>query len=326
MQMKAYRVTRPGGPEVLELVDLPRPQPARGELLLRVQAVGINHHDVRERKRHDPSHPPEYPGLEAAGEVAAVGEGVTGWKVGDPLCALLNGGGYAEYCTVPAEQCLPVPEGLSMTEAASIPETYFTVWSNVFQRGALVPGETLLVHGGAGGIGVTAIQLARAFGSTVVVTEGSDAKCAACVELGAALAINYREQDFVQAVRDFTGGRGVDVILDIVGGDYIPRGLQALADDGRIVMLAYPGGTKAELDLKEIGRRRLTVTGSALRPRPLAHKRQIGDELRTKVWPLFATGRLKPVIQAVIPFDRVADAHRMMEGAQHVGKIVLRLG
>jgi putative PIG3 family NAD(P)H quinone oxidoreductase len=323
--MRAYEITHPGGPEVLEIIDAAVPVAGPDEVLMKVAAVGINHHDVRERKRHDPSHAPERPGLEASGEVVAVGAGVTAWQVGDKVCALLNGGGYAEYCTVSAAQCLPVPAGLSMTEAASIPETYFTVWSNVFDRGGLSPGETLLAHGGAGGIGVTAIQLAKAFGNPVIVTAGSAEKCGACVELGATAAINHQQEDFVAATLRLTGGRGADVVLDIIGGDYIGRGLRALADDGRLVMLAFPGGSTVSLDLKEIARRRLTLSGSALRPRPLAHKQRIAQTLRARVWPLFVSGQLQPVVHAVLPFEEAAAAHRLMEASAHVGKIILKL-
>lgn len=323
--MRAFQVTRPGGPEVLELIEVPVPTAGPGEVLLKVAAVGVNHHDVRERKRHDPAKPPEFPGLEASGTVAALGRGVTDWAVGDRVCALLNGHGYADYVAVPTEHCLTIPKGMSMAQAASLPETYFTVWSNVFDRAAIQPGESLLVHGGAGGIGVTAIQLARAFGNPVYATEGSDEKCAACVQLGAALAINYRSEDFVAAVRQATEGRGVDVILDIIGGGYIPRGLQALADDGRIVMLAFPGGPQATVDLRDMARRRLTLTGSALRPRPLAHKKAIATALRERVWPLFDQGKLKPIIEAVLPLEQAPQAHALMESGTHIGKIVLEV-
>lgn len=323
--MRAYRVTRPGGPEVLELVDVPVPQPGAGEVLLRISAVGVNHHDVRERKRHDPAKPPEFPGLEAAGEVVAVGDGVERIDVGKQVCALLNGSGYAEFVAVPEAHCLPIPRGMSLVEAASLPETYFTVWSNVFDRAAIRPGESLLVHGGAGGIGVTAIQLARAFDSPVFATEGSREKCEACLALGATRAINYRDEDFVAIVREVTDGRGVDVVLDIIGGDYIPRGLSALADDGRLVMLAFPGGPTATVDLREIARRRLTLTGSALRPRPLAHKRAIAQALEQHVWPLFESGRLRPIIEAVLPLHEAPRAHALMEQGAHVGKIVLEV-
>lgn len=286
--MHAVEISAYGGPEVLKISSRPLPETKAGEVLIKVAAAGVNRPDLLQRQGHyaPPVGASDLPGLEVAGTVVKLGEKISGWQVGDTVCALLAGGGYAEYCAVPAPQCLPIPKGLSFAEAASLPETFFTVWSNVFDRAAIQPGETLLVQGGTSGIGVAAIQMARAFGHRVFATAGSAEKCAACTALGAERAINYKTEDFVEVVKNSTGGMGVNVILDMVGGSYIPRELKALADDGRIVMIAYLGGSKATVDLGEILRRRLTLTGSALRTRPVEFKAQIANALRGKVWPL----------------------------------------
>jgi putative PIG3 family NAD(P)H quinone oxidoreductase len=323
--MRVVEIGSYGGPEVLKFSSRPLPEPKTGEVLIKVAAAGVNRPDLLQRQGHYP--PPtgasDIPGLEVAGTIAKLGEKVSGWRVGDEVCALLAGGGYAEFCAVPAPQCLPVPKGLSLVEAASLPEAFFTVWSNVFERAALHTGETLLVQGGTSGIGVTAIQMARAFGHRVFATAGSAEKCAACVALGAERAINYKIEDFVEAVKNSTDGKGVNVILDMVGGDYVARELKALADDGRIVFIAYLGGSKATVDLGEILRRRLTLTGSALRARPVGFKAQIANSLRAKVWPLIESGKIKPVIYATFKLSEAAKAHLLMESGAHIGKIVL---
>ncbi|MCH7344876.1 NAD(P)H-quinone oxidoreductase [Pelomonas sp. CA6] len=326
--MKALAISRPGGPEVLQLVEWPVPQPGAGECLIRVQAYGVNRPDVLQRKGAYPPPPgaSELPGLEVAGTVAegdAAALAEAGLKIGDAVCALVAGGGYAELCTAPVAQCLPVPAGWSMAEAASLPETFFTVWSNVFERARLQPGESLLVHGGSSGIGVTAIQLAKALGSRVLVTVGSAAKAEACRRLGADVAINYRDEDFVEAVKTATEGRGVDVILDMVAGAYVARNVQCLADDGRAVIIAVQGGVKAEFDAGQVLRRRLTITGSTLRPRPVAFKAEIARALRERVWPLLESRRVAPVIYRQFPATEAAAAHALMESGEHVGKIVL---
>jgi NADPH:quinone reductase len=327
--MRAIAIREFGAPEVLIEVERPDPQPAAGELLIRVVASGVNRPDVFQRKGAyaPPPGASDLPGLEVAGVIEA-GDAAelaaAGLKIGDRVCALVAGGGYAELCVVPIPQCLPIPAGLSDIEAATLPETFFTVWSNVFDRGALKAGETLLVQGGSSGIGVTAIQLAKAFGATVIVTAGSDEKCTACLSLGADHAINYRSSDFVEEVKRLTGGRGADVVLDMVAGDYVGRELKCLADDGRIVIIAVQGGVKSEINAGEVLRRRLTVTGSTLRPRPVAFKGAIAEALREKVWPLLEAGRIKPVIERVFEASEAAAAHALMESGQHVGKIVLR--
>ncbi|MBA2352259.1 MAG: NAD(P)H-quinone oxidoreductase [Burkholderiales bacterium] len=325
--MRAIAITSFGGPEVLRVVEFPLPRPGPGEVLIQVAAAGINRPDILQRSGRYPPPPgaSEIPGLEVAGKIAALGQDVRGFRSGEAVCALLSGGGYAEYATAPATQCLPIPGGFSEAEAASLPETFFTVWSNVFDRAKLAKGETLLVHGGSSGIGVTAIQLARAFGHRVFATAGSAEKCAACEALGAARAINYREQDFVEIVRTETAGTGVDVILDMVAGDYVARNLRALADDGRIVIIAFLGGANVSLDLTAMLMRRLTLTGSTLRARPSAFKAKIADALRREVWPLLEAGKIWPVVHAAFPLERAADAHRLMESGAHVGKIVLTL-
>ena len=326
--MKAIEISAYGGPEVLRPTERATPVPAAGELLIRVAASGVNRPDVLQRKGLYPVPPgaSDLPGLEVAGHVVegdAAAMALAGLKVGDRVCALVAGGGYAEFCVAPVGQCLPVPGGLSDIEAASLPETFFTVWSNVFDRARLVPGETLLVQGGTSGIGVTAIQLAKAAGAVVIATAGSDEKCAACLQLGADHAINYRSHDFEAEVLKLTEGRGANVILDMVAGDYVARELKCLADDGRLVIIAVQGGTAAQIDAGQVLRRRLTITGSTLRPRPVAFKSAIAAALREKVWPWLAAGRVKPVIHQVFPASQAAEAHALMESNRHVGKLVL---
>jgi putative PIG3 family NAD(P)H quinone oxidoreductase len=327
--MRAIAIREFGPPEVLVEVERPAPQPAAGELLVRVSASGVNRPDVLQRKGAyaPPPGASDLPGLEVAGTIEAgdpAALAAAGLAVGDRVCALVAGGGYAEWCVAPVAQCLPVPAGWSEVEAATLPETFFTVWSNVFDRARLQSGETLLVQGGASGIGVTAIQLAKAFGATVIVTAGSDEKCAACVRLGADHAINYRSSDFAAEVVRLTAGRGADVILDMVAGDYVGREIACLADDGRLVIIAVQGGLKSEFNAGEVLRRRLTITGSTLRPRPVAFKGAIAAALRDKVWPLLAAGQIRPVIERVFEAGAAAQAHALMESGQHVGKIVLR--
>lgn len=326
--MKAIGITQPGGPEVLQLIERADPVAGVGECVIRVQAYGINRPDVLQRKGAYPPPPgaSDLPGLEVAGTIASGDEQAlaqAGLKVGDAVCALVPGGGYAELCLTPVAQCLPVPAGWSMVEAASLPETFFTVWSNVFERARLQPGETLLVHGGSSGIGVTAIQIAKALGARVLVTVGSADKAKACLALGADVAINYREQDFVAEAKAATGGRGADVILDMVAGDYIARDVQCLADDGRAVIIAVQGGVKAGFDASEVMRRRLTITGSTLRPRSVEFKGGIARALRERVWPLLESRRIEPVIYRQLPADQAAAAHALMESGEHIGKIVL---
>jgi len=301
------------------------PEPKAGEVLVKVSAAGVNRPDVFQRKGNYPPPPgaSDLPGLEIAGEIVGGDTGDTGLAIGDKVCALLAGGGYAEYCAVPAAQCLPIPAGLSEIEAAALPETYFTVWTNVFDRGGLSEGETLLVHGGASGIGTTAIQLATALGHKVYATAGSDERAAAAQSLGAVLGINYRTQDFVEEIKKATDGRGVDVVLDMVAGDYINRDIACLADDGRIVIIALLGGSKATIDCNHVMRRRLTVTGSTLRPRPVQFKQRIAQSLKARVWPLLEAGKVRPVIHATFPLERACDAHAMMDAGDQVGKIVL---
>jgi NADPH2:quinone reductase len=325
--MRAIEIEKPGGPEVLRPVQRSRPEPRANEILVKVAAAGVNRPDVLQRMGLYPVPPgaSDLPGLEIAGEVAACGAAVGTWKPGDRVCALTHGGGYAEYCVTPEVQALPVPKGLTMPEAASLPETFFTVWSNVYDRGRLAPAESLLVQGGTSGIGVTAIQMAKAMGNRVFATAGSDEKCAACLALGADAAFNYKTQDFVEGVRAATGGKGVDVILDMAAGDFVPRELKALADDGRLVFIAFLRGPKAELDVNELMRRRLTVTGSTLRPRPVGFKGAIAASLRERIWPLIEAGRIKPVIYRTFKLEEAAEAHRLMETGTHIGKLVLTL-
>ncbi len=303
------------------------PVPAAHQVLIKVAAAGVNRPDVMQRKGLYPPPPgaSDIPGLEIAGTVVEVGESVSHLKTGDTVCALVTGGGYAEYCLASAPLCLPVPEGLSLAEAAALPETFFTVWSNVFDRARLAPNETLLVHGGGSGIGTTAIQLAKAFGATVYVTAGSDDKCQFCCALGAEAAINYREQDFVEKILELTANRGVDVILDMVGGDYLPRNITCLGTDGRLVQIAVQNGVKAELNLWNVMLKRLTITGSTLRARDDAFKAAIARKLYDKVWPLLAAGTLKPIIHRIFPLDDAALAHELMESSQHIGKIILQV-
>ena len=326
--MHAVEITSPGAPEVLRVGERAVPQPGAGELLIRVAASGINRPDVLQRMGHyaPPPGASDVPGLEVAGVVesgdaAAMAE--AGIAVGDRVCALLAGGGYAQWCVAPVQQCLPVPAGLSDIEAASLPENFFTVWSNVFDRGRLQAGETILVQGGTSGIGVTAIQLAKAFGATVIATAGSDEKCAACLQLGADHAINYKSQDFVAEVKRITLDKGVDVVLDMVAGDYVAREVECLAEDGRIVIIAVQGGVKSDFNAGLVLRRRLTITGSTLRPRPVAFKGAIARALREHVWPLLATGVVRPVIHSTFAAADASQAHVLMESNQHIGKIVL---
>ncbi|MBX3529312.1 MAG: NAD(P)H-quinone oxidoreductase [Rhizobiaceae bacterium] len=324
-KMTAVAITEPGGPMVLKPEKRDLPEPAPGEILIRVRAAGVNRPDVIQRQGLYPPPPgaSDLPGLEAAGEVAAVGPDTPRWKVGDRVCALTPGGAYAEYVKVHGTIALPVPDGFTFTEAAALPETFFTVWHNVFQRGGLKAGEALLIHGGSSGIGTTAIQLGSAFGAYVLVTAGSAAKCEACIGLGADRAINYRAEDFVTVVKDATGGKGADVILDMVAGSYVARNYQAAADDGRIVQIAVQGGPKAEADFAVLMRKRLTHTGSTLRPRSVAFKAQIAAELEEKVWPLLAERRVAPVMDMIFPLRDAWRAHERMEAGDHIGKIVL---
>lgn len=326
--MRAVEITSFGVPEVLRLGERPVPQPAQGELLIRVAASGINRPDVLQRMGHyaPPSGASDLPGLEVAGvvesgDVVAMAE--AGIRVGDRVCALVAGGGYAEWCVAPVVQCLPVPEGFTDVEAASLPETFFTVWSNVFDRGGLRAGESLLVQGGTSGIGVTAVQLARALGATVIATAGSDEKCVACLQLGAHEAINYKTQDFVAEVHRITQGKGVDVVLDMVAGDYVAREVQCLAEDGRIVIIAVQGGVQSDFNSGLVLRRRLTITGSTLRPRSVEFKSAIARSLREHVWPLLVAGRVRPVIHSTFVAAEAAKAHALMESNKHIGKIVL---
>lgn len=325
--MKAVEITQAGPPDVLKLCERPVPQLKSGEVLIRVHAAGVNRPDVIQRLGHYPVPPgaSDLPGLEVAGEIVDGDLGNSGYKTGDLVCALVQGGGYAEYCAAPLRQCLPLPRGLTAIEAASLPETYFTVWSNVFDRARLSPGETLLVQGGSSGIGVAAIQIATARGHRVFATAGSDEKCRACEELGAERAINYRTEDFVEVIKAETGGKGVDVILDMVGGLYLPREIDCLADDGRLAVIALLGGSKASVDLGQVLRRRLTITGSTLRPRSVEFKGAIADALRAHVWPLLESGRIRPVVYKIFPLPEAAQAHVLMETSVHVGKIVLQV-
>ena len=323
--MKAVEISTPGGPEVLKLVEREMPVLKQGEVLIRVTAAGINRPDVFQRKGSYPPPPgaSDLPGLEVAGEIVEGDLTGTSLKIGDKVCALTPGGGYAEFCVAPAGNCLPIPEGFTDVEAAALPETFFTVWTNVFDRGALSGDETLLVHGGASGIGTTAIQIARALGHKVFVTVGSDERAAAVEALGATRAINYKTQDFVEEIKKLTDDKGVDVVLDMVSGEYINRNIKCLADDGRIVIIAQLGGSKATIDTAQVMRRRLTITGSTLRPRSVEFKTQIAQALQQKVWPLLNAGKIKPVIHATFDLAQASDAHAMMEKGENIGKIVL---
>ncbi len=322
--MTAIEISRPGGPEVLRPTTRPVPKPGPGEVLIKVAAAGVNRPDVLQRLGNyaPPPGASDLPGLEIAGEIVALGPEVVGWKAGDQCMALVAGGGYAEYCAAPAPQCLPIPNGLSVVEAAAIPETFFTVWTNVFERGGLKAGESMLVHGGASGIGTTAIQLAKAFGARVFVTAGSAEKCRACEKLGAERAINYKSEDFVQVAKTLTKNEGVNLILDMVGGDYVNRNIAALAPEGRLVYIAFLKGPVAEINLAPLMQKRLTITGSTLRPRPVARKGEIAKALSEKVWPLIAAGKVKPIVEASFALKDAAEAHRRID-ADHFGKIVL---
>ena len=325
--MQVVEITKPGGPDVLKPARRPVPAPRAGEVLIEAAAAGVNRPDCLQRAGAyaPPPGASDLPGLEVAGTIVRIGEGVTQWRVGDQVCALTPGGGYAQYCLTPAGQCLPIPKGLDLTQAASLPETFFTVWINVFDRARLAPGETLLVHGGSSGIGVSAIQMARAFGHRVFATAGSPDKCAACEQLGAERCVNYRSEDFVEVVKQLTGGKGADVILDMVGGDYVPRELKCLATDGRLSLIAFLGGTTATLDLTDILFRRLTITGSTLRPRSVEYKSAVAQALHQRVWPLLESGAIRPVIYRTFPLVEAAQAHTLMESSTHVGKIVLEI-
>jgi NADPH2:quinone reductase len=325
-RMRAVEIAEPGGPEVLRLVHRRLPAPgAGGDVLIRVDAAGVNRPDVMQRMGRYP--PPagasDLPGLEVAGTIAAVGDGVSRWKIGDRVCALVSGGSYAEFCAAPGVQCLPIPEGMDATAAAAVPETFFTVWTNLFQRGGLRAGERVLIHGGTSGIGTTAIQLARAFGATVYATAGSPAKCDACLRLGATVAVDYRAQDFFHVIREHTGRGGLDVILDIIGGEYLQRNLELLGMNGRLVQIGLIGGSRAEINLNAILQRRLTLTGSTLRARTVEEKGALAADVETHVWPLLASGKVAPIIHAVFPLEAAADAHRAIEAGDHIGKIVL---
>ena len=325
--MKAIEISRPGGPDVLQPCERPLPRPGDGEVLIRVTAAGVNRPDVLQRAGRYPPPPDasDLPGLEVAGEIVGGEVGDSGFAVGDTVCALVNGGGYAQFCLAPIGQCLPVPAGLSAVEAASLPETCFTVWSNVFDRGQLAAGETLLVQGGSSGIGVTAIQMARALGHRVFATAGSADKARACEALGAERGIDYRREDFATVVKELTEGRGVDVILDMVAGPYVPRELSCLANDGRLVLIALLGGAQAEIPLGEVLVRRLHLTGSTLRPRSAAFKADIARQLRARIWPLIESGAIRPVIHRQFALEHASDAHRLMESSTHIGKIVLNV-
>lgn len=324
--MKTIVITQPGGPDVLQLAERPVPECAPTEVLVKVHAAGINRPDVYQRKgNYPPPHgaPVDIPGLEIAGVIEKVGTDVTRWKVGDKVCALVMGGGYAEYCNVPEDQCLPVPENLTFEEAASLPETFFTVWSNVFDRGQLKGDETLLVHGGSSGIGVTAIQMATALGHKVYVTAGSDEKCRLCEAIGAIKAINYKTESFPDVIKQLTNGKGVDVILDMIGGDYTPGNLASLADEGRLVLINAMNGKDGQVDLSVVMRKRLNITGSMLRSRDVVFKAAIARSLEKNIWPLLASGKIKPIVYKVFPAENAADAHRLMESSEHIGKIVI---
>ena len=323
--MKAIEILEPGGPEMLRPCTRPVPAPAEGEILVRVAAAGVNFPDVAQRRGNYPPPPgaSDLPGLELSGEVVALGPGVSGPAPGEAVCALVSGGGYAEYCAVPVPQCLPIPDGLDMVQAAALPETFFTVWTNLFDGGRLKAGETVLIHGGSGGIGTTAIQIARAFGARVFATARTAEKCAFCEALGAERAINYAEEDFVAVARELTEKRGVDLILDMVGGDYLARNIRALAAEGRLVQIAVQKGAEATIPLGLLMVKRLVLTGSTLRPRTVAQKGAIADALRERVWPLLAEGSVRPVIHTTFALDEATDAHALMESSAHIGKIVL---
>ena len=326
--MTCIEITEPGGPNKLAVTTRPLPQAGKGEVLIKIAVAGINRPDCVQREGHYAPPPgiTDIPGLELAGEVVALGDGASGYSVGDKVTALVGGGAYAEYVNAPVETVFPVPEGLSMTEAAALPETFMTVWANVFQRGHLAPGESLLVHGGTSGIGTTAIQIASRLGARVIATAGSDEKCQACLDLGAEKAVNYKEEDFTDIAREFGGGKGVDVILDMVGGDYIAKNIKAAAPDGRIVNIAYLRGSKVEINFMHVMLKRLTLTGSTMRSLPLDRKAEIVRQLKTTVWPLIEAGQIKPVIDSVFPLAEAAQSHERMESNAHIGKIMLQVG
>jgi putative PIG3 family NAD(P)H quinone oxidoreductase len=326
--MTAIEITRPGGPEVLRAARRPVPRPAQQQILIRVEAAGVNRPDVLQRRGQYPPPPgaSDIPGLEIAGTVADIGPATDRWRVGDRVCALVAGGGYAEYCVAPAAQCLPIPANVNAIAAAAIPETFFTVWTNLFQRGALRPGERALIHGGTSGIGTTAIQLAHVLGSIVFATAGSNEKCEACRRLGAAVAINYRESDFVETIKRETNAAGVDVVLDIIGGDYFARNLDCLAMNGRLIQIGLQGGATTTIDLGRVMRRRLTITGSTLRIRTVEEKGAIARDVETNVWPLLSSGRVAPVIDRTFPLINASAAHQRMEAGEHIGKLVLTTG
>lgn len=323
--MTVIEIAQPGGPEVLVPRQRPVPVPAAGEVLVKVAAAGVNYPDVRQRMGGYPPPPgaSDIPGLEVAGTIVATGDSVAGWRIGDAVCALVSGGGYAQYCPVPAPQCLPVPQGLDMVAAAAIPETFFTAWTNLFDFARLKAGETALIHGGAGGVGSAAIQLAHAFGARVFTTARNAEKCTACARMGADRAINYTEEDFVEVIRKETGGRGVDVVFDIIGGEYFARNMQVMATGARLVQVSILKVPRVELNLSQVMIRRLTITGSTLRPRSVEDKGAIAAALRGKAWPLFESGAIKPLIHATFPLEKASDAHALMESGQHVGNIVL---
>jgi len=325
--MRAIEITQPGGPEALGLAARPLPPLAAHQVLIKVAAAGVNRPDAMQRRGIYPPPPgaSDVPGLEIAGTIAALGDNVRHLSLGEPVCALVTGGGYAEFCAASAALCLPIPDGFDFIQAAALPETFFTVWSNVFDRARLTAGDTLLIHGGGSGIGTTAIQLAKAFGAKVFVTAGTDAKCESCLQLGADAAINYHQQDFVEAVKQLTDNKGVDIVLDMIGGDYLPRNQKCLADDGRLVQIAIQHGAKAEVDLWRIMVKRLTLTGSTLRARDDLFKQQIAWKLREKVWPLFAADKIKPVIDSVFALGDAGKAHARLESGQHFGKIILKV-
>ena len=325
--MRAIEIIKPGAPDVLKPCDRPMPELKAGEVLIKVHAAGVNRPDVLQRTGNYPVPPgaSDLPGLEVAGEIVDGDLAGSGFSKGDKVCALVQGGGYAEYCAAPIAQCLPVPKGLSMIEAASLPETFFTVYSNIFDRAKLADGETLLVQGGSSGIGVTAIQMATALGHRVFATAGTDDKCRACESLGAERGINYKTEDFAEVVKSLTDGKGVNVVIDMVAGDYVNREISCLADDGRIVVIALLGGSKGEVNFGEIMRRRLTITGSTLRPRPVAFKQDVAQKLKQRIWPLMESGKIKPVIFKTFPLEQAAEAHALMETSTHVGKIMLQV-
>ena len=325
--MNAIEISEPGGPDVLKMVQRKVPAQERGEVLIQIEAAGVNRPDVAQRQGHyaPPAGAVDIPGLEVAGKIVALGKGVTDWKMGDEICALVTGGGYAEYVATPASLCLPLPKGVAMPEGAAIPETFFTVWSNVFDRGRLKAGETFLVHGGSSGIGTTAIQLAANFGARVFATAGSQEKCRACEELGAERTVNYKTEDFIEILKDLTGKSGIDVILDMVAGSYVPLDIELAAADGRIILISVLGGISGEINFLQLIIKRLILTGSTLRPRSIKDKSKIARSLKEKVWPFIESGKIKPQIYKIFPLSDVTKAHQLMESSQHIGKIVLKI-